>query len=264
MACQMSKDYMFDIEMYGGSDKGMVREHNEDSIGYELYNNGEVALAIVADGVGGYEGGEVASSITVDTIKENVRKAVMLAKSGAGYAEHWLQQVLLNAFEEANREIINQQMLNEGLSKMASTVVAVLCRQNQLMLSHYGDSRCYMWRNSQLLQLTKDHSVAQQLVDGGMLTEENYHLSPYHHVISHAMGLEEIMDADATQYELENHDVFLLCSDGLTNCLKDEQIADTLKNNSDIQLCTEELICRANDAGGVDNISVILLSCRTV
>jgi len=252
---------MFEFEIYGGSDKGLVRENNEDSVGYELYNNSEIALAIVADGVGGYEGGEIASRITVDFIKESVRKAVMLAKSGAGYTELWMQQVLLHAFAEANHEIIHQQSLNRELNKMASTVVAVLCREDKLMLSHYGDSRCYLWRSSEIKQLTKDHSVAQQMLDEGILTKENYLLSPYHHVISHAMGLEKIIDAKATQYQIEDRDVFLLCSDGLTNCLEDERIAEVMESYADIQLCTEELISRANDAGGVDNISVVLVSC---
>ena len=252
---------MFDFEIYGGTDKGLVRENNEDSIGYELYNNAEIALAIVADGVGGYEGGEIASSITVEVIKDSVRKAAMLAKSGAGYSEKWMQQVLLNAFEEANLEIIHQQSNNAELNKMASTVVAVIGHKDQLVVSHYGDSRCYLWRNDQLTQITKDHSVAQQMLDEGVLTEENYHLSPYHHVISHAMGLEKIVDAKATEYQIVNKDMYLLCSDGLTNCLQDEQISSVLKEYSDIQLCAEELISQANDAGGVDNISVVIVNC---
>jgi len=252
---------LFDFEIYGGSDVGLARENNEDSIGYELFNNTEIALAIVADGVGGYEGGEVASDIAVKIIKESVRKAVLLAKSGAGYSELWMQQVLLNSFEEANQEIIHQQTLNRELIKMASTVVALMCRENQLVLSHYGDSRCYMWRNNQLTQLTKDHSIAQQMLDDGVLSEENYRMSPYQHIISHALGLEKIIDAETIQYQIEDKDVFLLCSDGLTNCLEDGMIADVIKNHTDIQLCTEELISRANDAGGVDNISVVLVNC---
>jgi len=255
---------LFDFEIYGGSDTGLIRENNEDSIGYELYNNAEIALAIVADGVGGYEGGEVASDIAVEFIKESVRKAVLLAKSGAGYSELWMQQVLLNSFEEANQQIIHQQTLNKKLIKMASTVVALMCRESQLVLSHYGDSRCYMWRNNQLTQLTKDHSIAQQMLDDGVLTKENYRMSPYHHIISHALGLEKIVDAETLQYQIEDKDVFLLCSDGLTNCLEDETIAEIIKSHTDIQLCVEELISRANDAGGVDNISVVLVNCIAV
>jgi protein phosphatase len=252
---------MFNIEIYGGSDTGLVRENNEDRIGYELYHDVEIALAIVADGVGGYEGGEIASEISVNFIRQSIRKAIMLARSGGGFAEHWSQKALLNAFAEANREIIQQQTAHTNLHNMASTVVAVLCQQNQLVLSHYGDSRCYMWRDSQLTQLTKDHSVAQQMLDDGVLSEENYYLSPYHHVISHALGLEKIVVAKTAQYQIENGDVFLLCSDGLTNCLKDKYIARVMMDYADIQLCTEELISRANDAGGVDNISVVLVRC---
>jgi PPM family protein phosphatase len=256
-------DNMFDFEIYGGSDKGLVRENNEDSIGYELFNNAEIALAIVADGVGGYEGGEVASNITVDVIKESTRKAAMLAKSGAGYSEQWMQQTLLNAFEEANLEIIHQQSNHALLKRMASTVVAILCREDRIVLSHYGDSRCYMWRNEQLTQLTKDHSVAQQMLDEGVLTEENYHLSPYHHMISHAMGLEKVVDADALESQIENSDLFLLCSDGLTNCLNDDSIVEIIKKYSDIQICADELISQANDSGGIDNISVVLVKCQS-
>lgn len=255
---------MFEFEMYGGSDKGLVRENNEDSIGYEEFDNKELALAIVADGVGGYEGGEIASDISVRFIIESIRKAVLLAKSGAGYPELWLQQVLLNALMDANQEILHQQSKNKQLERMSSTVVSAICRENYLAFSHYGDSRCYMWRNDQLIQLTKDHSVAQEMIDEGLLTEENYHLSPYHHVISHALGLEKEIKARASQCEIKHKDIFLLCSDGLTNCLDDQQITKVLKGFTDIQQCTDELISRANDAGGMDNISVVLVACKEV
>ena len=253
---------MFRFEIYGGTDKGLVRENNEDSIGYELYSNNDIALAVVADGVGGYEGGEIASRITVEIIKESVGKSFMLVKSGAGYSENWMQQALLGSFAEANDEIIRQQKIDKHLHRMASTVVAVLCRENNLVLSHYGDSRCYRLRNNELIQLTRDHSMAQQMLDDGILTEDNYNMSPYHHIINHAMGLEQTVVAEATEYSLEHEDVFLLCSDGLTNCLNDKKIHAVMNNYSDIQLCVDELIAQANDAGGVDNISVVVVKCK--
>ena len=253
---------MINIEIYGGSDRGLIRKNNEDSIGYSLYDRASIALALVADGVGGYEGGEVASRIAADSIKEFVRKAVLQASSGGGYSDVWMEQVIINAIESSNREIINQQQLDKTIFNMATTIVALLIKDNRLVLAHVGDSRCYLFRDAQLTQLTKDHTVAQKMLDEGTITKEQYRSSPYHHVLSKAVGIEKIICADVIQNEIKEKDIYLLCSDGLTNCLTDMQILEILKSKNDIQECVEELIVRSNDEGGIDNISVVLVSCN--
>ena len=250
---------MSKLTIYGGTDRGMVRKQNEDSIGYVQFDHSPVSLAVVADGVGGHAGGEVASRMAVDAIEEFVRKAVLQANSGVGYVDNWLEQTLVNAIEYANKKIIDHQLKNQPLANMATTVVALLIKENQLVLSHLGDSRCYRRRNNQLELLSHDHTLAQQMVDNGVIDEKQMRNSPYHHVLNRALGLENTVCASACHHELYASDFYLLCSDGLTNCLDDEQISAILKNNSDMHACIEELIASANDVGGVDNISVVIV-----
>ena len=247
------------LQLYGGTDRGLVRKSNEDSIGYVRYDHSPVALAVVADGVGGHEGGEVASKLAIETIDAYVRKAVLRAGSGGGYNDHWLEQTLSAAVEEANQKIVAQRKLQKSLASMATTAVAVLLKEHQLVLANLGDSRCYRWRRQQLELLSHDHTVAQQLIDKGNLNEEQVQHTPYHHVLVRALGLDDAADVDTRSLETEAGDTYLLCSDGLTNCLTDQQIADILASKTDIDACTEELIASANDAGGVDNISVVLV-----
>jgi len=252
---------MINIEIHGGSDRGLIRENNEDSIAYSLYERASIALAIVADGVGGHEGGEVASRLIVDSIKEYVRNAVLQATSGGGYSELWMEQVTLNAIQNSNIEVINQQQQDKNISNMASTLVSLLIKNDRMILAHVGDSRCYLLREAQLTQLTKDHTIAQRMLDEGAITKEQYRTSPYHHVLSRAMGIEKVVRADVIHNEIEDKDIYLLCSDGLTNCLTDKQIIEIIKSKNNLQECVEELIAKANDEGGIDNISVVLVSC---
>lgn len=250
------------FDMAGATDRGRVRKNNEDSFIYHLIETQNIALAVVADGVGGYEGGEVASQLSVEGIKnfivQQVEKENDLNLSDSGL----LKKILLQALEKTNKEILRQQKLHLQLNKMASTVVAVLCCQDQLYLTHYGDSRCYLWRDNKLEQLTTDHSVAEQMLAQGFLTKENMHLSPYHHAIYHALGLAGNMQAEVVQLNIQQGDLFLLCSDGLNNCLSDEKIASIIKNEADIKKCTDRLLTQSNAAGGVDNITALLLSCE--
>ncbi len=246
------------VNIYGGTDRGMVRRNNEDSIGFVQFEHSPISLGIVADGVGGHEGGEVASRMAVDAIEEYVRKSVLQATSGGGYGDHWLEKTLINSIEEANRLITNVQATDKHLSSMATTVVTILIKEEELCLAYLGDSRCYRWRNNHLEQISHDHTVAQQLLDEGSFSEEQIQLTPYHHVLSRALGLDGVANADSINIKTEDSDIYLLCSDGLTNCLSDKQIEEIIKNKKDINECAEELIASANDAGGADNISVVL------
>jgi PPM family protein phosphatase len=184
------------IEICGGSDRGLIRENNEDSIGYSLYDHASIALAVVADGVAGSEGGEVASRIIVDSMKDYFKKSVLQAKSGGGYSEYWMEQNTSNAIQNANIEIINKQQQDKTISSMASTLVTLLVKGDRMTLANIGDSRCYLYRNKQLSQLTKDHTLADKMLEDGTITEEQYNASPYHHVLSRAMGTEKLVDAD--------------------------------------------------------------------
>ena len=250
---------MESIKIYGGTDRGMVRENNQDAIGYLQFDHSDISLAIVADGVGGHAGGEIASRLAVETIEEYLRKAVLQATSGGGYTEQWLEQMLRHAIEAANDAIAREQLLEKTLENMATTIVSLLIRNDNLALAHLGDSRCYRWKDDELTQLTTDHTIAQQLLDEGAITRKQFSVSPYHHVISQALGLKIDIKLQPEVLTAQPGDTYLLCSDGLTNCLNDQQIASVLNRNSDLESSVDELITRANDAGGVDNISVVLV-----
>ncbi|MCW8955551.1 MAG: protein phosphatase 2C domain-containing protein [Gammaproteobacteria bacterium] len=252
---------MMHVEIYGGTDRGLQREHNEDAIRHAQFDQARISLALVADGVGGHAGGEIASRLAADVMDNYITSCVTQAVSGGGYSEHWLQQSLASAIQRANREIISGQQ-DTSLASMATTIVSILIKDQQLVLGYLGDSRCYRWRDGKLQQITQDQTLAQQMLDQGIINQKQYMVSPYHHVLSRALGLGEISTVDIHLHKILDGDIFLLCSDGLTNCLSDSSITEILISRSDITQATEELITCANDAGGVDNISVVLVKCE--
>jgi len=243
----------------GGTDKGMVREQNEDSVLYCRFEHSDVCLMVVADGVGGHEGGAVASKFVINSIKALVEKAVLLAHSGGGYAEDWLPSTLLHAIEEANNELLLEQRKQPQYQNMATTVVAMLTNENSAVLGHLGDSRCYLYANSKLTQLTEDHTVLQSLLNEGKISKKQFNDLPLHHMISKAIGLASEPEISLRGFKIEQDSEYLLCSDGLTNSLSDEEIQSVLSEYSDLSRSVDELITRANDNGGEDNISVVLL-----
>lgn len=247
------------ISYAGGTDKGLVREQNEDSILCCSFDHSEVSLLLVADGVGGHEGGAIASKLAADVIKETITKAVLLAHSGGGYAENWLERTLLHAIEESNKELKHQQREQPQLAHMATTIVVLLVNGNDAVLTHLGDSRCYQYKSSKLTQLTEDHTVLQKLLNEGKISKEQFEDLPMHNMISKALGLAEDFEPKIFRFVLEDNVEYILCSDGLTNCLSDEQIEDVISHYTDLSDCVDELITRANDNGGLDNISVVML-----
>lgn len=242
-----------------GSDRGRVREQNEDRVLISEFEHSDVTLLVVADGVGGHAGGEVASQLCIDQLQQSVAKAVLQAHSGGGYGEHWLTQTLQQAVLDGNQQIIKAQQQQPSLANMATTVVAMLIKQQFAALCHLGDSRCYCYQQ-QLRQLTTDHTLLQDMLNDGQIDQQTFELSPMHHVISRALGLHESPQLDLQLIELQPNQRYLLCSDGLTDCVSDAQIEHELEQSSDVGQCVDELIKLANDHGGPDNISVVLLS----
>jgi protein phosphatase len=236
-----------------------VREQNEDRVLISEFEHSDVILLVVADGVGGHAGGEVASQLCIDQLQQSVGRAVLQANSGGGYGEHWLTHTLQQAVLDANQQIINQQHQQPSLANMATTVVALLVKQQAAALCHLGDSRCYCYLQ-QLQQLTTDHSLLQDMLRDGKIDQQTYELSPMHHVISRALGLHAEPKPDCQLIKLQPTQRYLLCSDGLTDCVSDAQIQHLLERYKDVDECVDELIKLANDHGGPDNISVVLLS----
>ena len=253
---------MYKINIYGGTDRGKVRANNQDSICFNQFAKVSQLLAMVADGVGGHAGGEVASKLAVDVIEEHFRKSLLLAHSGAGYSDNWLSQNIEKSIQLANQRIKQQQQENKNLSSMATTLIMLVVIDDRASFSCLGDSRLYGWRDNQLTQLSKDQTVAQQMLDEGTLTEEQASVSPYHHVLTNGLGIQNDIDVKVSDLILKNKDMYLLCSDGLTNCLTDDAIAEILSTDIELKEKVEELIAAANDNGGQDNISVVLIQCE--
>ncbi|MCW8933461.1 MAG: Stp1/IreP family PP2C-type Ser/Thr phosphatase [Gammaproteobacteria bacterium] len=247
------------INYAGGTDRGKVRTQNEDSILMSGFERSDVVLLVVADGVGGHKGGEVASKLAVDSIHEYVEKSVLQAHSGGGYGSDWLELTLSHAIFETNARLIKQQQENIDLNNMATTVVAMLFHDNECVVSYLGDSRCYQFANNTLLQITEDHSMLQKLLNEGKINQQEFETSPMHHMISQALGLTSEPDVQVSRLDFDDKASYLLCSDGLTNCVSDAQIQHILSKNQQLETTVDELITKANDNGGIDNISVILV-----
>ena len=245
---------LFEINCGVKSDVGRVRKNNEDSITYfiptdveELKKNG--SLFIVADGVGGAAKGEVASHFAADTViyeyynNEELPPAERLAK----------------AIEHASREIFNHSQANGNFTRMATTIVAALVLQNNLIVAHVGDSRLYLVREGKIKQITRDHSVVAEMVRNGLMTEEEARTSKAKNRISRSVGGEAEVKVDVSEpISLKLRDRILLCSDGLTRYLDGEELKIAVQKG-DVEAVPKELIKYANSQGGVDNVSAILL-----
>jgi protein phosphatase len=246
------------IEIFGLTDVGLVRDHNEDSIG----ENRDLGLAVLADGMGGHRGGEVASAITVSTIMESLDNELKNIKSGdidevSGYR---LESIAVNdAVTKANENVFTSSNENSQYRGMGTTVVVLLFHDNRFTVAHVGDSRLYRFRDNEFQQITRDHSLMQELVDKGFYTTEQARESLNKNLVTRAIGAEESVQVDIHEDAALPEDIYLLCSDGLTDMLEDEVIKNTITDNSeDLERIATELIRLSNESGGKDNISVIL------
>jgi serine/threonine protein phosphatase PrpC len=248
------------IQIVGFTDTGRVRQNNEDSIGYDSV----LGLLVLADGMGGHLGGEVASSVSVDTIIQYIQQNAPSIKTGqidpgTGYSMESI--CIQQAIEQAN-DIIYKRSNNEAdLRGMGTTIVVMLFYNNRFSLAHIGDSRCYRFRGNKIEQITKDHSLLQELIDRGFYTPEEAKTSLNKNLVTRALGIDPTITADIQEELAMKNDIYLLCSDGLTDLVEDEFISLTIQRFSDnLEEAAKQLITKANQNGGKDNISVIL--CR--
>jgi serine/threonine protein phosphatase PrpC len=248
------------VEILIGSrtDVGRVRSNNEDSCS----TIPEIKLFIVSDGMGGQSHGEVASAIAVDTIAEycTVPRGD-ISSSGPDRRPDLSEKTnrLISAVRCANNRIYRTGSENPLLRGMGATVVAAWLEDLRLSLVHVGDSRAYLLRAGALAQLTVDHTLLAEQIRTGLIKSEEAHLSNFQSVLIRALGTHENVELDATEYMLANNDIMLLCTDGLTRMVSDPEIASTLMEYRDAQTTADKLIAMANDHGGRDNISVIVL-----
>lgn len=246
------------IEITGKTDVGSVRDHNEDAISTET----SLGLAILADGMGGHRGGEVASAITVSTIFETLSKKLKSLSEGGtdeetGYSLE--SKTIHDAIMLANNNVFESSNENAQYQGMGTTVVVVLFYDNRFTVAHVGDSRLYRIRDGLFEQITQDHSLMQELIDRGFYTPEQARESLNKNLVTRAIGIDKMVRIDVQEDVAQIDDIYLLCSDGLNDMIEDDLIHKTIKRNTDnLEQAATELIEEANRHGGKDNISVIL------
>ena len=239
------------VDVYGASDKGVVRDLNEDSFCVHGFNLKEpLGFCILADGMGGHNAGEVASQKTVQFVAEELLKNEDAKE---------IPRTLNHAAKTANTKVFAMARTNQSQHGMGSTlVVAYLCPDGAY-IANVGDSRAYAFRNNELLQITKDHSVVEEMVANGTITREEARLHPQRNIITRAIGADEHTQADIFEFDYYAGDVLLLCSDGLSSMLTDEEMLRILTLNTDAETTVKQLIDAANEHGGRDNITAICI-----
>ncbi len=228
----------------GASDVGRVRKVNEDAYWFDDH------LLIVADGMGGHVVGEVAAKVALETVKNRVGS--LRLEAGAP-----LDEIVRRALRDANKQVYDRA-IRDGLHGMGTTLTMALVEDGLAVVGHVGDSRAYHVRDGRLVQVTEDHSVAAELVRSGGITESEAYTHPYRNLLTRALGTAQDVQADVYRLDLSPGEALLLCTDGLTNVLTDEEICQALEQFHDPDECVGRLIDMVNDRGGPDNITVIL------
>ncbi len=243
------------LEVATATHPGMVRSHNEDSIAADA----EIGLAVLADGMGGYNAGEVASGIAVELIKVEMKKSLAGKRSDELNGSN-VEQLIAEHSMRANAAIFRSSTTQPQYSGMGTTLVVALWHDNRVSVGHVGDSRLYRLRDGKLSQVTRDHSLLQEQIDSGMITKEQARHSQNKNLVTRAVGIDPEVETEVHTYPVEVGDIYLMCSDGLNDMVTDEDIELTLSSlAANLQLAAQQLVQQACDNGGRDNVSVILV-----
>jgi PPM family protein phosphatase len=250
------------LEIVSETNPGMVRSHNEDSVGHEA----SCGLAVLADGMGGYNAGEVASGITVSVltteIKHRLQDASPVERNKASGEELGVA-LLRDNVQKANASIYHAAQSQPQYAGMGTTVVAGLFYDNRVAVAHVGDSRMYRLRGEEFVPITRDHSLLQEQIDSGMISPEDARRSKNKNLVTRAVGVEAEVEAEVHVHDVQVGDIYLLCSDGLNDMVEDEDIGSTLQMlQANLPLAASQLVQMANDNGGRDNVSVILVKIK--
>ena len=246
------------LRCVGATDTGRVREHNEDTIGTDP----DVGLVVLADGMGGYKSGEVASGIAVRTLLGLIKESVELQDLTVRDPETGLSRpgiLLRDAIHRANKIIYQTARTQPNCEGMGTTVVAGLFFDDKLTIAHVGDSRMYRLRDNRLEQVTQDHSLMQELVSRGFYTPEEAARAAAKNFVTRALGVEPTVEVEITEIPVVKDDLFLLCSDGLSDMVEDDDIQLTISTfGANLETLAKQLVLLSNENGGRDNISVVL------
>lgn len=236
------------MKTFSMTDIGRKREINQDYVFATDETIGNLPnLLVVADGMGGHRAGDFASRFTVEVLAEEVQNS----------KETHPEQILGNAIQTANERLMEEEAKDSRLEGMGTTLVAATILDHVLYFANVGDSRLYLI-NKEIRQLSKDHSMVEEMVRLGGLTEEEAKHHPDKNIITRAMGVKDKVEPDFFEYRLKGGDTILMCSDGLTNMVDDDEIFQIVKSARDIVEAVETLIQRANENGGSDNIGIVL------
>src|SRR5450830_821460 len=233
------------LEIVRLTDVGQRRDHNEDTIASDI----ELGLVVLADGMGGYKAGEVASEIATLTIVAELKESMQTLEPG-----------LVDAVSKSNESIFSVSESQPQCAGMGTTLVVGLFTNNKLIAGHIGDSRMYRFRQGELVQITQDHSLLQEQLNSGLITPEQAKFSNNKNLVTRALGIDPEVELELHEHDVLPDDIYLLCSDGLSDLVPDEEISETLGTlSANLELAANQLIQMANDNGGKDNISVILV-----
>lgn len=239
------------IKGWGVTDKGAVRQQNQDAYYLDMTDHG-LAVAVVCDGMGGAKAGNVASTLAVDSLVETLRAQDPAKATDPG-------QVLLDAAELSNSAVFYRASIDPDCLGMGTTMVAILLDGSMAHILNIGDSRCYLINSEGIIRLTRDHSVVEDLVERGDITPEEARLHPRKNLITRALGAEEHIRADLYRQELAEGDCLLLCSDGLSNVVTDQEILYEIVHGGEKADCCKRLLGIALERGAPDNVTAVLL-----
>ena len=245
------------MELFTQTDIGLVRSSNQDAVDGGLMHDGNSLWVVLCDGMGGANGGNVASATTVEVAKENIG---FFDCNGREYrSESFLKEIVYRA----NSTVYHMQLKNRELSGMGTTMELVLVHNKKAMITHVGDSRVYLVHNNEITQLTVDHSVVQELVDRGELTPEQARVHPNKNFITRAVGINPYIEVDYKEVPFDDDDIIIMCSDGLSNYISDEGILEFVRQYKANNL-TNALVEEAKQQGGRDNITVAVIYANNI
>ncbi|MFZ0565201.1 MAG: Stp1/IreP family PP2C-type Ser/Thr phosphatase [Chlamydiales bacterium] len=244
-------DVAFQFDYIGMSDVGLVREQNEDI--WAAFP--EIGVFLLADGMGGHASGEIAAKEAVDFLSQLIREWDPSKETTLELGLTFFRE----AVQKMNHHIFQESQADPSLKGMGTTLCALHFFKFYAILAHVGDSRIYLQRGSKLNRLTEDHSLVSELVEMEAMKAEDAQTFPYKHVLTRAIGTHPVVEPTLNSIIVEPHDLFMLCSDGLTNYVSDKEIAETLATNDSLKAKGQQLINAANNQGGGDNITLILV-----
>lgn len=240
------------MQIIGNTDVGRTRIANEDAYRYGTFDDG-VSWAVVCDGMGGVHGGKIASTTAIDMVSQKIRKCYNSSMKLPS-----IENLLLSSITTANCIVYDRGVADSELEGMGTTIVAAVVKNGEACIAHVGDSRAYKISGDKISLITKDHSLVQEMLDLGQITQTEFENHPRKNIITRAMGVEEKVEIEFNNIEFRENEALLLCSDGLSGLVSRDEMLE-IYNNTEFSSLADKYIEAANDNGGVDNITVVVM-----